>query len=243
MFPIWLHWLMITIIDNKPLLPHPTNNQSLSNVSPSILVFSVEFPTLQQVAHFLLTSVAHNIHPSVSGVALQKHASNEHRRTGIVCMQMVTEQRYMHVSNWKCRRWHRHVSLSSLFDCTNKEKRKWLKTRQNLPFAQPSNLVAFLIHHACGQRPQAFIVTLNCGFGVSVIRILWRSDVVMGKKTLLPPSPQSEAAAADTELTGSWRSLAVRVRATIKIPAQRKHLWPAGLIVMILHKLREVAQQ
>lgn len=30
-----------------------------------------------------------------------------------------------------------------------------------------------------------------------------RSDVVMGKKTLLPPRPQSEAAAADTELTGS----------------------------------------
>lgn len=212
---------MITIIDNKPLLPHPTSNQSLSSVSPSILVFSVEFLTLQQVAHFLLTSVAHNIHPSVSGLALQKHLSDEHWRMGIVCMRMVTEQRYMHVSNWKCRRWHRRVSLSSLFCCTNKEKRK---TRQNLPFAQPSNLVAFLNYHACGQRPQAFIVTLNCGFGVSVIRILWRSELVMGKKTLLPPSPQSEAAAADTDLTGSERSLAVRVRATIKIPAQRQHL-------------------
>lgn len=107
----------------------------------------------------------------------------------IVCMRMVTEQRYMHVSNWECRRWHRRVLLSSLFGCANKGEREWLKKRQNLPFAQPSNLVAFLIHHACGQRPQAFIVTLNCGFGVSVIRILWRSDVVMGKKNT--PSSQS----------------------------------------------------
>lgn len=64
--------------------------------------------------------------------------------------------------------------------------------RQNLPFVQPSNLVAFLIRHASKQRPPAFIVTSNCGFGVSVIRILCRLDLVMGeKKTLLPPSPQA----------------------------------------------------
>lgn len=69
------------------------------------------------------------------------------------------------------------------------KKRKWLKTRQNLAFAQPYNLVAFLIHYAGRQRQQALIVTLNCGCRVSVIRILRRTDLAMGEKST--PSSQS----------------------------------------------------